>query len=216
METDTYEPQRGLTFDDVWAALMETRKHQEENAREMKENAEANARQMKENAEANAREMKEYVRKMEESARRLDKVMGDLGNRFGELAEHLVAPNILEKFNALGYHFNDVSRDREIVGPDRTVAEIDLFMANGEFAIAIEVKTKARNEHIDDHVRRMEILRQSMDNQHDARKLRGAIASPIMSEAVRNYTLKAGFYVIEQAGDTVKITIPPGFTPREW
>jgi hypothetical protein len=71
METNTYEPQRGLTFDDVWAALMETRKLQEENAREVKE----------------------YIREMKESARRLDKVMGDLGNRFGELAEHWTLPH---------------------------------------------------------------------------------------------------------------------------
>ena len=28
--------------------------------------------------------------------------------------------------------------------------------------------------------------------------------------------LKNGFYLIEQTGDTVKITMPEGFTPRDW
>jgi hypothetical protein len=37
METQTYEPQRSLTFDDVWAALMEDRKRQEETDRQLKE-----------------------------------------------------------------------------------------------------------------------------------------------------------------------------------
>jgi hypothetical protein len=37
-----------------------------------------------------------------------------------------------------------------------------------------------------------------------------------MSEAVRDHAHKMGFYVIEQTGDTVKITIPENFTPREW
>jgi hypothetical protein len=42
------------------------------------------------------------------------------------------------------------------------------------------------------------------------------LAGAIVSEAVRNYALKTGFYVIEQSGDTVKIDVPEGFAPREW
>jgi hypothetical protein len=37
-----------------------------------------------------------------------------------------------------------------------------------------------------------------------------------MTDEVRRYVFNAGFYVIEQTGDTVKIDIPQGFTPREW
>jgi hypothetical protein len=33
---------------------------------------------------------------MEKSKRELDRKMGELGNRFGELAEHLAAPSINE------------------------------------------------------------------------------------------------------------------------
>jgi hypothetical protein len=33
---------------------------------------------------------------------------------------------------------------------------------------------------------------------------------------VRIDAFNAGFYVIEQTGDTVKIDIPKDFTPREW
>jgi hypothetical protein len=39
---------------------------------------------------------------------------------------------------------------------------------------------------------------------------------PGFSAAVRNYALKAGFYMIEQTGDTVKTDAPTGFKPREW
>ena len=28
--------------------------------------------------------------------------------------------------------------------------------------------------------------------------------------------LEAGFYVIEQSGDTMRIDIPEGFVPKEW
>ena len=56
---------------------------------------------------------KENAIKMEETDRRI----GELGNRFGELAEHLVAPSIMKKFNALGFEFTERSLDKEIIEP---------------------------------------------------------------------------------------------------
>jgi hypothetical protein len=44
----------------------------------------------------------------------------------------------------------------------------------------------------------------------------GAIAGAIMSNEMRAYILKKGFYAVEQTGDTVKINAPKGFVPREW
>jgi hypothetical protein len=35
-------------------------------------------------------------------------------------------------------------------------------------------------------------------------------------DQVRQYAFNAGFYVIEQSGDTVRIGAPAGFTPRMW
>jgi hypothetical protein len=37
-----------------------------------------------------------------------------------------------------------------------------------------------------------------------------------MLKEVKTATLKAGLYVITQTGDTVKIDIPEGFTPKSW
>ena len=62
----------------------------------------------------------------------------------------------------------------------------------------------------------MEVLRSRADQREDKRKFRGAIAGAIMSKEVRNYIQKCGFYSIEQTGNTVKISIPEGFVPREW
>jgi hypothetical protein len=196
-------------------SLQEISKIQKETAQQMKETdrrMEETDRRMKETD----RQMEETARQMKESGQRVDKALGKLGNRFGELVEHLVAPNISEKFNALGYHFEGVFQNCKIKGPDGTSTEIDLLLTNGEFSVAIEVKAKPNDEDVKDHIRRMDILRRHMDKQHDTRKLRGAIAGGIMSETTRNYALKTGFYVIEQSGDTVSLNIPPGFIPREW
>jgi hypothetical protein len=157
-------------------------------------------------------QMKETDRRMKET----DRMIGELGNRFGELAEHLVAPSIREKFNERGYHFDDVSRDREINGPDGRWAEIDILLENGEISIVVEVKAKPTEKHVDQHIKRIEVVRQHKDRHHDRRKIQGAIAGAIMTKAVRDYAQRAGFYVIEQTGDTVRIDNPPDFKPREW
>jgi predicted AAA+ superfamily ATPase len=178
----------GLTFEKVWAALMESRKESRE-------------------------EMKEIAQRFKET----DKQIGRLGNRFGEMVEHLVVPNIVNKFNALNFNFDHVSENHKIKdNSGHTIAEIDILLENGDTVIAIEVKSKPRQDDVNDHSKRLEILRKSADKNNDKRKYRGAIAGAIMDESVRDYAYKTGFYVIEQAGDTVKINIPEDFVPRDW
>ena len=140
-----------------------------------------------------------------------------MGERFGELAEHLVAPSILEKFRALQFTFEQISQNVKITNAQgQRLAEIDILLENGDTVIAVEVKAKPLQKDVDDHIHRMEVLRQRANGKGDTHKFQGAIAGAIMSDAVRNYAHKKGFYMIKQTGDTVKITIPEGFKPREW
>jgi hypothetical protein len=211
------EPQRGLTFEDVWAAMMETDKKFQETDKKMQETdrkMQETDRQIKETD----RQIRETSRELKESKKELDKKMGELGNRFGELAEHLVAPSIHKKFNALGYRFDAIHpQGTEIKDPRAEVyAEIDILLQNTECVIAVEVKSKLLEKDIDVHVRRLEILRRWLDAYHDRRKIRGAAAGAIVSRETARYALKAGLYVIVQTDDTVKIDVPKGFTPRDW
>jgi hypothetical protein len=80
----------------------------------------------------------------------------------------------------------------------------------------VEVKSKPSDRDVKDHVRRLEILRRHKDATGDKRKIYGALAGAIMSSSVKAAAIKAGFYVITQTGDTVKIDIPEGFTPKAW
>jgi hypothetical protein len=160
------------------------------------------------------RRMQETDRQMKETDRRI----GQLGNRFGELAEHLVVPSIREKFNALGYVFDKVAQNIDISDAlDRYKgAEIDILLENGDIAIAVEVKARPQHKDVDRHAERMEALHRWADRHEDRRKFRGAIAGAIFPDEARNHALNAGFYVIEQTGDTVRIAVPEGFKPREW
>jgi len=189
----------GLTFEKVWAMSQETDRIVKEVAQIVRENAER---------------QKETDRQMKET----DRKMGDLYNRFGEMAEHLVAPGIADRFNERGFHFDSIMPGGiKIVDEQRNVvAEIDLMLENGEYIIAIEVKATVRPKDVEHHIRRLEILREHRKKKQDNRKIQGAIAGAIFGAAEKQAVIEAGFYALEQSGDTMKMVIPSNFVPREF
>ena len=174
-----------LSFEKVWAALMETRERQEKTDRQIQET---------------------------------NRQIGKLGNRFGDLIEHLVVPGIVDKFNDLGYLFTRHAESVKYHDPQtrKVLTEVDILLENGDVVIAVEVKSNLRTEDVDKHITRMDVLRRMADLRGDSRKYRGAIAAAITTEEAREYAQKSGFYVLEQTGDTMRLDIPPGFVPRDW
>jgi hypothetical protein len=161
------------------------------------------------------REMKETARAVKEVGRQ----MGDLHNSFGEMAEHLVAPGIADRFNEMGFHFDSlVPGGIKIFDEQRKIkAQIDLLLENGEDIIAIEVKAKVHLKDVEHHVRRLEILREHREKKRqEPKKIRGAIAGAIFGQAEKQAAIDAGFYALVQSGDTMKMDIPNNFVPREW
>jgi len=182
----------GLTFEKVWLMFQEIGEKQEETARQMKETD----------------------RKMKETDRRI----GELSNRFGELAEHLVAPGIADRFNELGHNFDGISSGGYEIRDEnkKTIAQVDILLENGDCIMAVEVKSRPRVQDIEHHIKRLEILRNHRNKKNDKRKIYGAIAGAVYGDIEKQEAIKAGFYVLEQSGDTMKMDIPGDFTPREW
>jgi hypothetical protein len=201
--TKIHDYPSGLTFEDVWAGLMENRQL-------LKKFAEEGDKRHKETE----KQIKETDRIVRENGRQI----GGLHRRFGELAEHLVAPGIARRFNELGYHFHSVSPGGQRILDEngKVKTEVDLLLENDEYVIAVEVKTRPDETDIEHHERRLEILREHRNKHHDLRKIHGAIAGAIFPQEVKKLSIKAGLYVLEQSGDTMKIDIPDGFVPREW
>jgi hypothetical protein len=219
------QPRRSVEFEEFMAGMREMKARVEEIERFMREREKADAERAKVEAER-AAEFKKAEEKFAAEQKRADakykkeqhetaRQMGYLSRRFGELAEHLVAPNIKEKFNSMGYGFDYVT-SRVDVGENGAATEVDILLENGKVSMAVEVKAKPTTADVKEHIERMEKLRQSHRYQDGRLRLMGAIAGAIFPESVRDYTLKCGFYVIIQSGDTVKIKVPSGFTPREW
>jgi hypothetical protein len=157
--------------------------------------------------------------KTEKEIKKLSKQMGALGNRFGELAEHMVFPAVVKRFNELGYHFNfEFAGNCKVRDQNnQIIAEIDAYLENGTTIAVVEVKTKPDLNDIDKHLQRIEKLKQNRKEKNESPKiLIGAIAGAIFPKEVKEATLQTGFYVFVQSGDTMKLEIPEGFEPREF
>jgi hypothetical protein len=183
------------TFETVWAALMENREQLKETDRLMKENA----------------------KRQEERAAQLDKEMGRLGNRLGEMIEHMVRPNLVKRFRELGFAFTEAWPSAFIAEDDNVFGEVDLSLRNGDKVMLVEVKTKPNTDDITEHVKRMGRARTYADLHNDKRKYLGAIAGMVLSKSVKTFALKNGFFVIEPSGETFTVTAPEGsYSVREW
>jgi hypothetical protein len=204
----------GLTFEKVWAALMENREQMKAAGEQMKAGNEALRAGMK----ATDEQLKAGMKATDRQIKAVSEQIGKLGNRFGESVEYLVAPNLAKKFKKLGFVFEKTNRNVKITDQeDRLIAEIDAFLENGDKAMAIESKVKPSVKDVDDHVKRMEALREYADRHNDARKYLGAVAGVVFTEGVKNYALSRGFYVLEPSGDTFTIIEPKGEQyPHEW
>ncbi|MDR0623396.1 MAG: hypothetical protein LBG10_03105 [Treponema sp.] len=211
-EQHIYDPAEHLTFEKVWAMFQESEKQFKEIRESFKE-TDKKFQETDKKFQETGKKFQETNRVVKEASR----IVGNLGNKLGIVVEHLVLSNIKEKFNILGYEFTKAGpgvliEDRK----NKIITQIDAMLENGEYALAIEVKTQLNVGHVDEHLERMEKLRRYADDRGDKRKFLGAVAGAVVADNVKKYALKKGLYVIRQSGDTVTIEKPRAFKPREW
>jgi predicted AAA+ superfamily ATPase len=197
--------------------IRETDRQMKETDRRMeKMRVETDRRMEKMRVEADRR-IKETDRQLKKLGIETDRRIGNLGNSLGDVIEHLMSPKLHKKFKNLGFIFDRSSRDVEIRDRNhQDLAEIDVFLENGDYAMAVEVKTRLTIPDIKEHLERMEILRQAADERKDQRKYLGAVAGASVNQNVLAYALKNGLYVIIPSGETVDIEAPGAAGPQIW
>jgi hypothetical protein len=137
--------------------------------------------------------------------------------RLGEIVEHLIAPNLIEKFKAEGFDFaKSIPNYGFYDSNHQQLAEVDILLENTTTVMAVEVKSKLLSSHVHDHVKRMDTLRRIADEHDDRRVWLGAVGGALVSPDVPQAARKAGFYLLEQSGDTVRLLLPPDFKPKKW
>ena len=192
METMTAEQAaeaaKGLTFEKIWAALMESRQMADET-----------------------------LQRMEKNIADLSKNIGGLGNSLGRFTEAMFSAEILKKFYELGFQFNTQANHKKFYEGGQVLAEIDSVLENGGYVMLVEIKTDLSVGNVEEHLERIAIIRKYMDAHSDARKLVGTVAGGVVPESVLKYAQKKGLYVLVQTGEAIAVAdMPQGFKAREW
>ena len=196
---------RGITFEQVWAALMENREQQKETERTID-------RIVKETAQS----QKETERILTEKGLELNTRIGSLTNLFGDFTVGMIAPKLREKFTDFGFVFPKSSLNFVIEDNQHNIClEVDILLENGDKAMLVEVKTKLTADRIQKHIERLEKMRKYADLHGDKRTFVGAVAGFSITDDVRKIALNQGFYLIEPDGENFYIT-PPNGKPKEW
>jgi hypothetical protein len=213
-------------FEETRARFEETRSRFEETRAELKETREGLAEARAGIAETRAslertRDSFAEVRAAQKEADRivtnLGKNVGGLNRSLGELIETLVAARLWDKFPQYGF----VRPYRRVPIFDKTnrlMTEIDILLSNTGKVMAVEVKRELnRKDDVDEHVKRMGLIRQDPPAETVGKQLLGAMAGGLVEADIAQYAYEAGFYVLELTGETVNLIPPPaGFKPGTW
>ena len=178
------EAAKDLSFEKVWASLMELRVAQEETGKQIKE---------------------------------ISRNIGGLGDSLGRIMEAMFSAELYKKFSNIGFTFTKQAERVKFNVNKQVVAEVDLFLENGEYVMLVEIKSDLSIGDVDRHLDKMEIIREYMDARNDARKIVGAVAGGSVTRKVLEYAQSEGLYVVVQSGDAVEIAdTPEDFSAREW
>jgi len=151
-----------------------------------------------------------------EQIKEIGKRLGDFTNSFGDVVEHMIAPNLLEKFQEMGFDFEETSNNVKVRNKKNDISfQIDVFLQNGDIAMLVEIKADLTISDINKHIIRLEKMRKYADLRGDKRRFLGAVAGIVVKDDEREYALNNGFYLIEPSGENFNITKPHG-KPKEW
>jgi len=162
--------------------------------------------------------LKESILELRDEINKTNKRMGGLGNSWGSFLEGMAKPGLLEYFTNKGievhYCFSNVKEYRDV----KLFYEIDLLLFNDIYVIAVEVKSKLLDEHINNHVERLRRLQEQppkVFNLH-GKIVIGAIATISAEPTDVEKAIQSGFFVLVQKSNIMVAINPPDFKPKEW
>jgi hypothetical protein len=156
--------------------------------------------------------MKETQKELKETQR----IVGDLGNRFGDIAEKMLVPGLLDKFERFGFSFGELSHNVKWKAKEHNLSmELDALLENGAQAMVVEVKAKLDKADVDGQAGRMEKVRRYADYKGDGRQFFCALAALTVPDRVIEYALSKGFYMFMPSGEDVNV-IQPVSGPGIW
>jgi len=162
---------------------------------------------------------KDTFNELKEKVEDVSKNVGGLNLSMGDLVEVLFAPHLGEKFDIYNYNLKRIFRRVPIYDDNgRMRSDIDFLLSDTTMCMAVEVKCWLEHKKdIDEHIKRMQLIRQYPPPEAKGKKLLGAIVGALVHPDVRAYAEQNGFFVLELTGRDVHLLEPPkDFQPKEW
>ncbi len=170
------------------------------------------ARRQKEGEQVARQQNEELRAQMRETDRRLKEARDLFTSQWGRLMESLVEGDLVKLLQERGVEVEAVA-SRIRLSRDPKLREVDLFAVNGEEAVAVEVKTTLKPEHVTDFVELLDELPR-LFGLYGARRLYGAVAYLKADEGTIRHATRKGLFVIRATGSSASIVNEPGFEPR--
>jgi hypothetical protein len=201
--TQIRQSQRGPTFEDVWAAIRENERDMEETRRIIRELS---------------KETDQDMKATRQILRELSKEIGGVSNRLGEVAQCFFGSDLWRHFDGLDYEFQRLYPYLPLFNEkNESLGDIDITLLNGEYAMAIEVKTRLKRKNVEYHVKRLEQIKKYPPDQYKGKKLLGGVATLMVDPEAKDLADELGIFVIEQSGDAVRLAPRPAwFKASEW
>ena len=149
----------------------------------------------------------------------VNKWVGHFGNSIGNIVEMILIPGIKLKINDFGHNFNSLAPRKQYYYKDgKTLTEVDLFLENGDEAMAVEVKTHLTLKDVNYHLRRLKLLRENESEAHlTGKTLYSAVAGFDIDLAARERASGLGMYIVEMVESTKYVNvIKPSVELGKW
>jgi hypothetical protein len=172
-----------------------------------------NARQL-----AADREAAEQSRKRsEEEMRELRRQVGEITNTLGEFSEYQVLPIATRLFRQQNLPLHEVyTRLRQEDEEGYGIYEVDILLANSTVAVAMEVKNTLRQRDVEEHLERLERMKEFPLKVVRDTDVYGAVAGMIVKKEVEDFATRKGLFVVKPSGDTVEISNASVVKPKVW
>ena len=162
-------------------------------------------------------EIRQVNKETAELTRANQKMIGDLGNKFGSFAEGMALPSMQRTLEE-DFGMTHTQPRYRVKKNGLLVQEIDMLAhANGSVntAIVVEIKSDLKGKDVDQV---LSIMGKFYDlfPEHKGKKLYGIIAYIDASEEGINRALKAGFYLASIHDELFEIKVPVGFVPKDF
>ena len=201
--------------DEIWSILKEVSVDHKEAKQEMKEirasqkETDQQIKKFSEELSASQKELsasqkklsasqKETNEQMKRTDARIDKVIGDWGNRWGKLGENLVKGSLVQRLNE-----RDINVERILTNAKVGHLEFDIIAINGKEVVVVEVKATLDPSDVDQFSENMKRFKTLWPEFKD-RTIYGAMA--FLMKANRqadSLAQKQGFFVISATGDVI-------------